>query len=308
MNISERGERAHQSFLRHQDAIVTALQAFEPEGAFREDAWERPGGGGGRSRVIEKGAVLEKGGVNVSCVFGELSEAFAAELPGAGRQFMATGISLVLHPKNPAAPTVHANFRYLEKGEGDDRVAWYGGGGDLTPWILFDEDAVHFHRTWQAVCDAHPVADHARFKRWCDEYFYIPHRQEARGVGGIFFDYLGLDGHPRGTPADLDAVEAFVEAAARQFLPAYLPILERRKDLPSTEADRDWQLRRRSRYVEFNLVYDRGTVFGLKTGGRTESILMSLPNEVRWRYDDRPETDAQRRLIDVLRQPRDWAT
>ncbi|MGF1509336.1 MAG: oxygen-dependent coproporphyrinogen oxidase [Myxococcota bacterium] len=306
MHKSERGERAHKAFMTHQDKIVDALQKWEPK-AFREDQWKREGGGGGRTRVIEGGEVLEKGGVNVSCVFGELSEGFAAELPGEGRTFMATGISLVLHPRNPRVPTVHANFRYLEKGSETDRVAWFGGGGDLTPWILYEADAVHFHSVWKAVCDAHAVADYPRFKSWCDEYFFIPHRRETRGVGGIFFDYLGLSGHPKGTPADLDRAEAFVYDAASRFIEAYIPILTQRMTEPFTEEERDWQLYRRSRYVEFNLVYDRGTVFGLRTGGRTESILMSLPNEVRWRYQDEIQAGTfQEALVEVLKSPRDW--
>jgi coproporphyrinogen III oxidase len=302
---SARAERMHAFFLEAQDRIVAGLEALEPRGRFGEDRWDRPEGGGGRSRVLEEGETFEKGGVNVSCVHGELSEAFASQLPGSGRRFVATGVSLVIHPRNPHAPTAHANFRYLEKGDDDERVAWFGGGADLTPWILYDEDAVDFHRVWRDVCARHEVADHGRFKTWCDEYFHIPHRGEARGVGGIFFDYLGLDGPP-GTPADLDAVEAFVRDGADAFVPAYAPIVDRRRSTPATDAERDWQLLRRGRYVEFNLVYDRGTVFGLKTGGRIESILMSLPNLVRWGYDRQPETDAEKRLVDVLRSPRDW--
>ena len=303
MDSSERGKRAHAMFLKHQDRIVSALQALDPGHPFREDRWDREGGGGGQSRVLEGGAILEKAGVNVSCVFGELSESFAAQLPGEGRRFMATGVSLVLHPRNPHAPTVHANFRYLEKGS---EAAWFGGGGDLTPWVLYEEDARHFHGVWRDVCGRHAVADHAAFKAECDRYFHIPHRGEARGVGGIFFDYMGLE-PPKGIPAELGAAEAFVDDAAGSFLQSYTPILERRKDTSFTEEERDWQLVRRSRYVEFNLVYDRGTVFGLKTGGRTESILMSLPNEVRWRYDMKPRPDSyQSRLVEVLRNPVDW--
>ena len=256
--------------------------------------------------ILADGEVFEKGGVNVSCVYGELSESFASELPGAGRGFFATGVSLVIHPRSPQVPTVHANFRYLEKGDDDERVCWFGGGADLTPWILYEEDAVHFHRTWKNACDRHPIGDYRRFKKWCDDYFYLKHRGERRGVGGIFFDYLGLDAE-RGTPADPDEVFTFVRDAADQFVEAYAPIVTRRKGLAYSEADRDWQLRRRSRYVEFNLLYDRGTVFGLRTGGRVESILMSLPNIAHWNYDDRPEPGtAQAELIDVLRNPRDW--
>jgi coproporphyrinogen III oxidase len=295
----------HAFFLEAQDRIVAGLERFEPELRFGDDRWDREGGGGGRSRVIEEGRTFEKGGVNVSCVYGELSETFASQLPGPGRSFVATGVSLVIHPRNPHVPTAHANFRYLEKGDDEHRVAWFGGGADLTPWVLYEEDAVDFHRAWKAVCDRHEVADWPRFKQWCDAYFHIPHRGEARGVGGIFFDYLGLDA-PMGTPADLDQVEAFAKSGADTFLEAYAPIVERRLETPATEAERTWQLIRRGRYVEFNLVYDRGTVFGLKTGGRIESILMSLPNLVRWGYDVKPEPGWQQDLVDVLQHPRDW--
>ena len=289
-SATARGHAAHQLFLDVQARITDALETLDGGQSFRVDEWTRPEGGGGRSMVIEDGRVFEKGGVNVSAVYGELSEAFAKELPGAGRRFFATGVSLVIHPRSPHVPTVHANFRYLEKGDGTSFEAWYGGGADLTPWILYEEDAADFHRVWRDVCGRHPVADHDRLKRWCDEYFYLPHRGETRGVGGIFFDYFGVGGD-KGTPAPLDD---------------YLPIVERRRHAPFTEAERAWQLVRRGRYVEFNLVYDRGTVFGLKTGGRIESILMSLPNLVAWKYDHQPEPGYQTQLIEALTRPRDW--
>jgi coproporphyrinogen III oxidase len=300
-----RGQAAHQLFLDVQARITDALASLDGAGCFRVDEWDRPEGGGGRTMVIEDGRVFEKGGVNVSAVHGELTEAFARELPGEGRRFFATGVSLVIHPKNPHVPTVHANFRYLEKGDGAGYTAWYGGGADLTPWILYEEDAVHFHRVWREVCGRHAVADHDRLKRWCDEYFYLPHRGETRGIGGIFFDYFGTGGD-KGTPAELDEVRRFVEDAAGSFLDAYLPIVERRQHAAATEAERDWQLVRRGRYVEFNLVYDRGTVFGLKTGGRIESILMSLPNLVSWKYDHQVEPGYQAELVEVLKKPRAW--
>ncbi|HUB08759.1 MAG TPA: oxygen-dependent coproporphyrinogen oxidase, partial [Myxococcales bacterium] len=252
-----------------QDSITDALSAIDG-GAFREDSWDRPGGGGGRTRVLERGAVLERGGVNFSEVFGELPNELGG-MPGSGRSFYATGLSLVLHPRNPFAPTVHANFRYLERGD----AAWFGGGADLTPSYLFDEDARHFHATLKAACDRHDPALYPAFKRECDAYFLIAHRGERRGVGGIFFDYLQGDPEKR---------FAFVRDAGEAFLPAYLPILEKRKDTPYVPRHRDWQLLRRGRYVEFNLVYDRGTVFGLKTAGRIESILMSLPPHAAWAY------------------------
>jgi coproporphyrinogen III oxidase len=298
-NVSARGLRAHALFLETQEAICAALERADGTGKFATDEWDREGGGGGRTRILSEGSVIEKGGVNVSAVFGELSEAFAKELPGEGRHFFAAGVSLVIHPRSPHVPTVHANFRYLEKGEGDDRTAWFGGGSDLTPWILYEEDAIHFHRVWKDVCDEHPAAaDYASFKKACDEYFFLPHRGETRGIGGIFFDYL---------KGDLDRVEAFVKDAATSFLEAYLPIVERRKSASFSEAEREWQLVRRGRYVEFNLIYDRGTIFGLKTKGRIESILMSLPSPVRWDYDRRPEPGTyQERLVDVLRKPREW--
>jgi coproporphyrinogen III oxidase len=288
-------ERAAAYFRDLQDQIVTPLEALDGR-RFREDIWQREGGGGGRTRVLADGGVFEKAGVNFSEVFGEMSEEFAKQVPGNGRAFYATGISLVLHPRNPHVPTVHANFRYIAKG---DR-AWFGGGADLTPYYPVREDVVHFHRTWKAVCDRHAsVADHRRMKEECDRYFHSPHRNEARGVGGIFFDYLG---------GDLEAVFAFVRDAGGSFLDAYLPIAQRRKDDPYTERQRDWQLYRRGRYVEFNLLYDRGTLFGLKTGGRTESILMSLPPLVKWGYDVVPEPgSAEAELVEVYLKPRDWA-
>jgi coproporphyrinogen III oxidase len=287
--------RAVAYFRELQDRIGAALEAADGGGRFREDAWERPGGGGGRSRVLEGGAVVEKGGVNFSEVYGELTPEFAKQMPGDGLGFTAAGVSLVIHPRNPLIPTVHANFRYLTHGS----KAWFGGGADLTPYYPFREDVVHFHRVWKRVCDAHPgVADHAKMKRACDEYFHLKHRGEARGVGGIFFDYADAT----------EAVFAFVRAAGDAFLEAYLPIVERRKGLAWTPEQRAFQEYRRGRYVEFNLVYDRGTVFGLKTDGRTESILMSLPPVVRYVYDYRPAPGTpEAELTDYWLKPRDWA-
>jgi coproporphyrinogen III oxidase len=285
-------ERAADAFRTLQTDICAALAAVDGAGKpdpidppygvggaadFGADAWTRPGGGGGVSRILTEGAVLEKAGVGWSNVEGELPADFAKQLPGEGRAFRACGVSLVIHPRSPMIPTTHANFRFLSKGD----AAWFGGGADLTPYYLFREDAEHFHRVLAAACDRHPgVADYDRFKATCDEYFFLPHRGETRGVGGIFFDYLGKDGG-----LDLEMVFAFVKDAGRAFVDAYVPIVERRKDEPWSDDERTWQLRRRGRYVEFNLLYDRGTVFGLKTAGRTESILMSLPPLVRWDYD-----------------------
>jgi coproporphyrinogen III oxidase len=277
-----------------QDRICAGLAVVDGT-QFREDHWQREGGGGGRTRVLVEGGVFEKAGVNFSQVHGQLSEEFARHIPGEGRDFTATGISLVLHPRNPNVPTVHANFRFITKGA----KQWFGGGADLTPYYPYRADVVHFHKVWKRVCDHHaPLIDHARFKKWCDEYFYLAHRQEPRGVGGIFFDYL---------EGDLDKLFAFVREAGDSFLEAYLPILQRRKDEPYGQRERDWQTFRRGRYVEFNLIYDRGTLFGLKTGGRTESILMSLPPVVRWLYDYCPEPGSREaELYDYLK-PRDWA-
>jgi coproporphyrinogen III oxidase len=283
-------------FQELQDRICTALADLDGRAAFVEDLWQRPGGGGGRTRVVADGALLEKGGVNFSEVHGQLSEDFAPQIPGEGRDFTATGISLVLHPRNPLVPMVHANFRFLTKGTRQ----WFGGGADLTPYYPFREDVIHFHRVWQGACAGHSApVDYARFKKWCDDYFFLPHRQEARGVGGIFFDYL---------EGDFDRLFAFVRSAGDSFLKAYLPIARRRKDLPYGERERAFQEFRRGRYVEFNLLYDRGTVFGLKTGGRTESILMSLPPVARWHYDYQAEPGSREAELYEFLKPRDWAS
>jgi coproporphyrinogen III oxidase len=288
--------RAADYFRSLQDHICTALESLDDTARFREDTWQRPGGGGGRTRTLAEGAVFEKGGVNFSEVFGQMAPEFAKQIPGEGLDFTATGISLVLHPRNPFVPTVHANFRFLSKGE----KQWFGGGADLTPYYPFREDVIHFHRTWRDVCRRHAeVADHARFKKWCDDYFYLPHRGEPRGVGGIFFDYL---------EGDLERIFDFVRDCGDHFLDAYMPIAGRRKDMPYGECERAFQEFRRGRYVEFNLLYDRGTLFGLKTGGRTESILMSLPPLVRWHYDYRPAPGSREaELYEVYLKPHDWA-
>lgn len=304
-----RGQAAHAFFLGLQDEITRSLVAIDGGDAFKHDEWTRPGGGGGRSAVLLEGAVFEKAGVNVSCVYGDLSASFARELPGSERDpaFFATGISLVLHPRSAHVPTVHANFRYIERGQ-ESEAAWFGGGADLTPWILYEEDAVHFHRVWAEACGRHAVVDYEALKHGCDRYFYLPHRGEARGIGGIFFDHLGLGG-PGAERIDLDAVEAFVRDAATQFVKSYLPIVERRRHVPTTEDERTWQLKRRGRYVEFNLLHDRGTLFGLRTNGRIESILMSLPPMVSWGYGDEPAPGTyQEALVEVLKHPRRWVT
>ncbi len=302
MDLDELGRQAAAYFRELQRRVCAALEAVERRAGgtegFRKDPWEYATGGGGITRVLLDGAVFEKAGVNFSHVTGSFSQELAATMPGTGSAFSATGISLVIHPRNPHVPTVHANFRHISKGSGEGRAAWFGGGSDLTPYYLRREDVVHFHRTWKEVCERHPVADYARFKKWCDEYFYLPHRSEARGVGGIFFDYL---------TDRLDEVFAFVRDAGDHFLGAYRPIVERRMTEPYGEAQRRWQLIRRGRYVEFNLLYDRGTMFGLKTGGRAESILMSLPPQVIWGYNETPAAGTpEAELLNCLK-PRDWA-
>ena len=288
-------ERAAEFFFGLQDDICAALEQLDGQASFREDRWERDGGGGGRTRVLEGGALFEKAGVNYSAVHGHFEDAFAAKMPvGEGTQFFASGVSLVLHPLSPMVPTVHANFRYLERGSG----GWFGGGSDLTPYYPYREDVLHFHRTLKEACDRSDPAFYPRFKKWCDEYFFLKHRDEARGVGGVFFDYLtgaaegpllGADAKTADKGRGIEFVFRFVQAVGRAFLPAYLPIAERRRDESYGEREREFQLIRRGRYVEFNLVYDRGTHFGLETRGRTESILMSLPPLVRWVYDYQPE-------------------
>lgn len=286
-------ERAESFFSELQERISRTLEEVDGA-AFREDVWSREGGGGGRTRVLEGGSVLEKAGVNFSSVAGNLPEEFAARIPhGEGTEFFATGISLVLHPRNPMAPTVHANFRYLEKGD----AAWFGGGTDLTPCYPFEEDAVHFHRTLKSSCDRHDPEYYSRFKKWCDEYFFLKHRNETRGIGGVFFDYL-RDDH--------DKNFAFVADLGGAFLDAYLPILRRRMQEPFGDRERQYQLYRRGRYVEFNLLYDRGTIFGLETKGRTESILMSLPPLARWMYDFKPEPDSREERALEFFKPREW--
>jgi coproporphyrinogen III oxidase len=290
-------ERASAFFGAIQDDICAALEQVDGRARFREDLWKREGGGGGRTRVMEGGALFEKAGVNFSEVFGKFTESMAERIPvGEGRDFYATGVSLVLHPASPMVPTVHANFRYLERGSG----GWFGGGSDLTPYYPYLEDAVHFHRALKTACDRFDPLFYGKFKQQCDDYFFIKHRNESRGVGGIFFDYL------TGEQSGLDFIFEFVKGAGGAFLPAYLPIAERRRSEPYGEREREYQLIRRGRYVEFNLVYDRGTQFGLETGGRTESILMSLPPAVRWVYDYRPEPGTREAEAGAFFRPRDW--
>jgi coproporphyrinogen III oxidase len=290
--------------LKLQDRITSKLEEVDGKAKFKEDLWERAEGGGGRTRVIENGNVFEKGGVNISAVHGALPKAMQNYFKVGNVDFFACGLSLVLHPKNPFVPTVHANWRYFEMYDQEGNVvdSWFGGGQDLTPHYLFDEDAVHFHQTCKMACDKHDPAFYPRFKKQCDEYFWNGHRDEARGIGGLFFDYC------KATPDfNMKQWYDFVTEVGNSFLDAYVPIVERRKDIPYTEENRTWQEIRRGRYVEFNLVHDKGTLFGLKTNGRIESILMSLPPHVQWVYDHHPEPGSdEEKLLKVLAHPHDW--
>lgn len=287
-----------------QDKICHALEEADGAEKFVEDLWERPGGGGGKTRIIRGGAAIEKGGVNTSVVHGELPDLMKQRFGVEESRFFACGISLVIHPKNPFAPTVHANFRFFELTDkhGNPVDAWFGGGADLTPNYLFDEDAQHFHQTLKNACD--PFGEHLypKYKKECDEYFRNTHRDEGRGIGGLFFDYLR-----EGDEKTLAQCQEFVQACGEAFIPAYVPILQQRKNHPYGDEHVEWQQIRRGRYVEFNLIHDRGTLFGLKTNGRIESILMSLPAIARWEYDHHPAPGSEEaRLVEVLRSPREW--
>jgi coproporphyrinogen III oxidase len=285
-----------------QDRICQALQNVDASAPFREDRWKRVEGGGGRSRVLEGGSVFEKAGINFSHVHGDTMPASAtAHRPElAGRSFEALGVSLVIHPHNPYVPTSHANVRFfIAEKTGADPVWWFGGGFDLTPYYGFEEDAVHWHETAKQACTPFGETLYPRFKKWCDEYFFLKHRNEPRGIGGLFFDDFNELG--------FDDSFAFMRSIGDHYARAYLPIVEKRKDLEYGDRERDFQIYRRGRYVEFNLVYDRGTLFGLQTGGRTESILMSLPPLVKWRYDWKPAPgSAEARLYDTFLLPKDW--
>jgi coproporphyrinogen III oxidase len=285
-----------------QDRICAALESEDGTGKFREDAWERAEGGGGRTRVLADGGVFEQAGVNFSHVHGKaLPAAASARRPElAGRSFQALGVSLVIHPRNPFVPTSHMNVRFfLAEKPGAAPVWWFGGGFDLTPCYGFVEDCEHWHRTARLACEPFGADYYPRFKKWCDEYFFIKHRNEPRGIGGLFFDDLDEKG--------FDHCFGFVKSVGDHYLSAYLPIVQRRRDAPYGERERDFQLYRRGRYVEFNLVYDRGTLFGLQSGGRAESILMSLPPLVKWRYDWRPQPGTpEAKLYEVFLKPRDW--
>jgi coproporphyrinogen III oxidase len=294
-----------------QDQICKGLEDIDGVAQFREDIWERPEGGGGRTRVIEKGQVFEKGGVNISAVHGKLPDSMQKMFNVGEADFFACGLSLVIHPKNPMVPTVHANWRYFEMYDtstelstGERKVinSWFGGGQDLTPYYLFEEDAIHFHQTCKTACDKHNLDFYPKYKKQCDDYFWNAHRNEARGVGGLFFDYC-----KETEDMKMEDWYNFVTEVGNSFLDAYLPIVTKRKDLPFTPEQRTWQEIRRGRYVEFNLVHDKGTLFGLKTNGRIESILMSLPPHVQWHYDHHPVSESEEeKIIKVLEKPINW--
>jgi len=314
--------RAKALLMGLQDSICAGLEEFDAEGCFAEESWERPEGGGGRSRVMKGGRVFEQGGVNFSEVEGsELPPSILSQRPEAkGHRWFATGTSMVLHPRNPYIPTIHLNYRYFEAGP----VWWFGGGADLTPYYPFLQDAQHFHRTLKGACDSVDPAFYQVFKPWCDEYFFLKHRDETRGVGGIFYDYqdprgvlykgqdpdgpaAALSNHLGPVPQSWEQLFALASACGNAFLPSYLPIAEKRQHTPYGERERQFQLYRRGRYVEFNLVFDRGTIFGLQTNGRTESILMSLPPLVRWEYGYQPEAGSREALLtDLFTRPQDW--
>ncbi|TBV08828.1 oxygen-dependent coproporphyrinogen oxidase [Stutzerimonas kirkiae] len=300
--MNDRIESIKTYLLDLQDRICAALEAEDGHARFIEDAWQRPGGGGGRTRVIENGALIEKGGVNFSHVFGTgLPPSASAHRPElAGRGFQALGVSLVIHPENPHVPTSHANVRFFSaEKEGEEPVWWFGGGFDLTPYYGVEEDCVHWHQVARDACAPFGAEVYPRFKEWCDRYFHLRHRNEPRGVGGLFFDDLNQ--------WDFDTSFAFLRAIGDAYLAAYLPIVQRRKGTPFSEAQREFQAFRRGRYVEYNLVYDRGTLFGLQSGGRTESILMSLPPVVRWGYDWKAQPGTpEARLTEYFLQERDW--
>ncbi|MFM7192805.1 MAG: oxygen-dependent coproporphyrinogen oxidase, partial [Microcystaceae cyanobacterium] len=319
---SDSRQRAKQLVQELQDNICQGLEALDGQAQFHEDRWERAEGEEGRTRVIRDGGVFEQGGVNWSEVWGDtLPPSILTQRPeAAGHSFYATGTSMVLHPRNPYVPTVHLNYRYFEAGP----IWWFGGGVDLTPYYPFVQDVIHFHQTVKTACDAHHPEYYPAFKRWCDEYFYLKHRQETRGVGGIFFDYQDrsgqlycghqLDGEAACYSQRVGPVQrtwedlfAFAQSCGNAFLPSYVPIAEQRKTMTYGDRERQFQLYRRGRYVEFNLVYDRGTILGLQTNGRTESILMSMPPVARWEYAYQAEPGSpEAGLTEIFLKPQDW--
>lgn len=295
-------EQVKNYLLGLQNDICKKLEEVDGGASFHQDVWQREEGGGGRTRVLADGEVFEKGGVNFSHVFGASLPASATQARPelAGRSFQAMGVSLVMHPCNPYVPTSHANVRFfVAEKEGEAPIWWFGGGYDLTPYYPFEEDCVHWHRIAHQACQPFGSDVYPRYKKWCDDYFYLKHRHETRGIGGLFFDDLNAEGFDRSF--------AFMQAVGGSYLDAYVPIVNRRKSVEFGERERQFQLYRRGRYVEFNLVYDRGTLFGLQSGGRTESILMSLPPLARWEYDYVPQAGSEEsRLSESFLKPRDW--
>lgn len=306
--VRNKKEQASSFFQKLQQNICDAIEQVDGKSRFESDHWERVDtisgkkGGGGHTRIIRNGSVFEQGGVNFSAVHGLLPEIMKQKLGilnSETPEFFATGVSLVIHPFSPKVPTVHANFRYFEVGD----ICWFGGGADLTPYVLEEEDATHFHDVLKKACDRYSPEYYPLFKQECDTYFYLPHRKETRGVGGVFFDYLGKE-----PGSNIEQYFDFVRGVGDSFVEAYIPIVEKRKSEEWSDRQKKFQLLRRGRYVEFNLVYDRGTQFGLATGGRTESILMSIPPEVNWQYEaDIAVTEEEQKLISVLQSPKNWA-
>lgn len=286
-------------FKNLQDNICKALGEADGTGIFKEDLWQRPGGGGGRTRIMQNGTVIEKGGVNFSAVFGKTDARMQEKMGFPEAEFFASGVSIVIHPHNPNVPIIHMNVRYFELSTG---VFWFGGGIDLTPHYVVDEDARFFHQELKGVCDKFHPEYYPKFKKWADDYFFIPHRNETRGIGGIFFDRLQAD-----TGFTKEERWQFVQAVGERFAPIYTHLMQKNKDLSFTEKEKNWQLLRRGRYVEFNLVYDAGTKFGLETSGRIESILMSLPQYASWQYNIQPEADSiEGKTLAMLKKNIDW--
>lgn len=293
-------EKVAEEFRLIQNEICAGLEKIDGKAKFKEDKWERPGGGGGASRILLHGNVFEKGGVNFSEVYGELPELVQKEFKTSSKEFFATGVSIVLHPNNPHVPIIHMNIRYFEL-PGENKY-WFGGGIDLTPHYIVDDQAKFFHGVLRATCDKHHPSYYPEFKEWADNYFFIPHRDETRGIGGIFFDHLKENDF-----RTREELRDFVFDVGRSFLPAYLPLVEQNAGKPFTEQEKQWQLLRRGRYVEFNLVYDRGTSFGLKTGGRIESILMSLPYLASWEYDFKAQKNSpEEKTLGLLKKGINW--
>ncbi|NGM62059.1 oxygen-dependent coproporphyrinogen oxidase [Sphingobacterium sp. SGG-5] len=294
-------ERIAEAYQRIQDEICAALETLDGKAKFKEEVWEREGGGGGRTRVIQGGDVLEKGGVNFSAVHGQLPEIVKKSFGVDEDEFFATGVSIVLHPHNPHVPIIHMNIRYFELNE---QIRWFGGGIDLTPHYVVDEDARYFHTALKAVCDRHHSDFYPDFKAWADRYFFIKHRNETRGIGGVFYDKLT----PEKTGLSEEQLFDFSCDLGRTFAPVYCELANRRRHQPFSAKEKEWQLLRRGRYVEFNLVYDAGTKFGLETNGRIESILMSLPTQASWLYDFKPAPNSEeQKTLDLLKKGIEWA-